>query len=152
MFGPEFSSVRWFAAKLLFEQNGLNIEKDLKSYSHGQHCQDIAFNVQFGAVDAGVVCDHFLEGGFKKQNELGVNPEKLAVIGSTKSIPTRVFAARRDFRVDIAAKVVQALLKLNSAIPAHETILCHAELGGFQTSKATDYDDVGVQLGITAEE
>jgi ABC-type phosphate/phosphonate transport system substrate-binding protein len=127
------------------------VEKDLKSYSPGQHCQDIAFNVQFGAVDAGVVCDHFLEGGFKKQSELGVNPDKLAIIGYTKSIPTRVFAAHRDVRVDIAAKLVQALLKLNRAIPAHEEILCHAELGGFQRSKETDYDHMRMQLDIPAK-
>jgi phosphonate transport system substrate-binding protein len=152
MFGPEFSDVRWVAARLLFEENGIDIEKDLKSYSHGGHCQDIAFNVQFDAIDAGVVCDHFLEGRSEKQNELGVNPETLAVIGKTKSVPTRVFVPRRDTDSNMVRKVEQALLKLNANVPAHEKILCGAELGGFQKSKEADYDDVRRQLGIRVEE
>jgi len=152
MFGPEFSSVRWVAAKLLFEQNGLDIEEDLKAYSHGQHCQDIAFNVQFNAVDAGVVCDHFLEGRSEKQHELGVDPETLVVIGRTKLVPMRVFGPRQDVDSDIVSKVNQALLKLDGKVPAHEKILCRAELGGFQKSKDEDYDDVRMQLDIKREE
>jgi phosphonate transport system substrate-binding protein len=152
MFGPEFSSVRWVMAKLLFEENGLDMEKDLTSYSHGQRCQDIAFNVQFDAVDAGVVCDHFLEGRSEKQHELGVDPETLVVIGRTKLVPMRVFSARRDLGSDIVSKVNQALLGLNTKVAGHEKILCRAELGGFQKSKDADYDDVRRQLGIKAEE
>jgi phosphonate transport system substrate-binding protein len=152
MFGPEFSSVRWVAAKLLFEENGLDIEKDLKAYSHGGHCQDIAFNVQFNAVDAGVVCDHFLEGRSEKQNELGVDPETLVVIGRTKLLPMRVFGPRRDVGSDIVSKVNQALLNLDGKVPAHKEILCRAELGGFQKSKDEDYNDVRTQINIKAEE
>lgn len=152
MFGPRFSSVRWVAAKLLFQENGLDVEEDLKAYSHGRYCQDIAFNVQFNAVDAGVVCDHFLEERCEKQKELGVDSEKLVVIGRTKLIPTKVFGPRRDVRSDIVSGVTQALLKLDGKIPAHEKILCRAELGGFQKSKDEDYDDVRTQMGIKVEE
>jgi phosphonate transport system substrate-binding protein len=152
MFGPKFSSVRWVAAKWLFEENGLYIDKDLKTYSNGRCCQDIAFNVQFDAVDAGVVCDHFLEQRTEKQKELGVDSEKLVVIGRTKLLPTKVFGPRRDVDSDIVNKIKQALLKLDRKIPAHEKILCHAELGGFKQSKDEDYDDVRTQLGIKVEQ
>lgn len=152
MFGPEFSSVRWVAAKLLFEEHGLNIEKDLKAYSHGRHCQDIAFNVQFNAVDAGVVCDHFLEGRSEKQHELGVDPETLVVIGRTKLVPMRVFGPGQYVNSGIVSKVNQALLNLDGKVPAHEEILCHAELGGFQESKDEDYDHIRVELDIKVED
>ena len=73
MFGSKLSSSRWLAARLLFEENGINIDKDLKSYSNGGCCEDIAFNVFLKAADAGVVCDHFLEEHSAKQDELGIN-------------------------------------------------------------------------------
>ena len=31
MFGPKLSAARWLAARLLFEENGINIDKDLKA-------------------------------------------------------------------------------------------------------------------------
>ena len=55
MFGPKLSAARWVAAKALFEENGMNIDKDLKAYSNGKCCEDVAFNVYLKAVDAGVV-------------------------------------------------------------------------------------------------
>jgi len=35
MFGPKASITKWVAARLLFEENGINIDKDLKAYSNG---------------------------------------------------------------------------------------------------------------------
>jgi len=35
MFGPKLSTARWVAAKVLFEESGINIDKDLKAYSNG---------------------------------------------------------------------------------------------------------------------
>jgi ABC-type phosphate/phosphonate transport system substrate-binding protein len=131
----------------LFEENGINIDKDLKSYSNGGCCEGIAFNVYLKAVDAGVVCDHFLEEHSKKQKELGVDAEEILVVCRTKSVPTRVFAARQEINNDIIAKVNQALLRLDNNKPAHKKILYRAELGGFQKSTDEDYDSIRMLIG-----
>lgn len=139
-FGPKFSTARWVFAKLLFEESGLDIDQDLKAYSHGGCCEDIAFSVQLDSVDGGVVCDHFLKEHVERQHELGVDSKQLVVIGRTPLVPTRVFCPRRDVSSDIVNKVSQALLRLDKQMPEHEKILRHAELGGFQKSNDEDYD------------
>jgi phosphonate transport system substrate-binding protein len=152
MFGPKLSAARWVAAKSLFEERGIDIDKDLKSYSNGRCCEDIAFGVYLKAVDAGVVCDHFLGEHPEKQRELGLDPNQIIVIGRTKLVPTRVFAARRTTNDDLVAKVNQALLALDNNKPTHRKILHRAELGGFQKSKDADYDDMRILNGLKASE
>ena len=147
MFGPKLSAAKWVAAKLLFAENGLNIDKDLKAYSNGGCCEDIAFSVYLKAIDAGVVCDHFLEEHSKEQQELGVDAKQLFVVCRTKPVPTRVFAARQEIKKDIVTKVNQALLRLDNKKPAHTKILDRAETGGFQKSKDEDYDDIRMLIG-----
>ncbi|MBU0768739.1 MAG: phosphate/phosphite/phosphonate ABC transporter substrate-binding protein [Proteobacteria bacterium] len=147
MFGPKLSAARWVAARLLFEENGINIDKDLKAYSNGRCCEDVAFNVHIKAVDAGVVCDHFLEEHAEKQQELGVEAKQFSVICKTKSVPTKVFAARQDINNGIITKVTQALLNLDNQKPAHTKILYQAELGGFQRSKDEYYDGIRMLIG-----
>jgi phosphonate transport system substrate-binding protein len=148
LFGPKHSMTRWVAAKSLFEESGLDIDKDLKAYSHGRSCEGMAFSVQFGGVDAALVCDHFLEEHSEKQKQLGVRPERLAVIGRTKLVPTRVFVPRQNVDSDIVNKVNQALLRLDKKMPAHDEILRSAELGRFQKSKDEDYNEIKMQLDI----
>ena len=152
MFGPKLSAARWVAARLLFEENGINIDKDLRAYSNGRCCEDVAFSVHLKAVDAGVVCDHFLEEHPEKQQELGVEANQISVIGKTKSVPTKVFAARQDLNNDIISKVIQALLKLDNKKPAHKKILYRAELGGFQRSKDEHYDGIRMLIGAKKTE
>jgi len=152
MFGPKLSAAKWVAAKSLFEENGINIDKDLKAYSNGGCCEDIAFNVYLKAVDAGVVCDHFLEEHSKKQQELGVEAEEINVICRTKSVPTRVFSARQEINNDIITKVNQALLRLDNNKPAHKKILYRAELGGFLKSKDEDYNGIRMLIGAKTVE
>jgi phosphonate transport system substrate-binding protein len=152
MFGPKFSAARWVAAKVLFEENGINIDKDLKAYSNGGCCEDVAFNIYLNAVDAGVVCEHFLKEHSKKQLELGVDTKQIVVVCRTKSVPTRVFAARQEVSDDIVTKVNQALLRLNKNKPAHAKILHRAELGGFQRSKDGDYDGIRMLMGVKTAE
>ena len=147
VFGPQLSAARWLAAKSLFEENGINIDKDLKAYSNGGCCEDIAFRIYLKTVDAGVVCDHFLEEHSKKQQELGVEAKEIIVVCRTKAVPTRVFAARQEINNDIIIKVNQALLRLDNNKPAHRKILHQAELGGFQKSKDEDYDGIRDLIG-----
>ena len=140
MFGPRLSAARWLAAKSLFEQNGMDIDKDFKAYSNGRCCEDIAFSVYLKAVDAGVVCDHFLGEHSKKQKALGLEAKQIAVVCKTQPVPTRIFAARRGLGADIVARVNRALLGLDKNSPAHAKILSRAELGGFQKSRDGDCD------------
>ncbi len=152
MFGSRFSAAKWLAAKLLFEENGINIEKDLKSYSNGGCCEDIAFNIYLKEVDAGVVCDHFLEEHSEKQQELGLEAEQIMIVAKTKLVPTRVFAVRRGISKQIVTKIMQALLKINKTRPEYAKILNHAELGGFQRAQDEDYDCLRMLLGEKPQE
>jgi len=152
MFGPELSTTKWVAAKLLFEQSNMDIDKDLKSYSRGGCCEDIAFNVYIKAVDAGVVCDHFLDEHSEKQKELGINPKDIAVIGRTKPMPTKVLAARRDMDKGIIMMISKALLQLDRTKGEHAKLLFPAELGGFEKSKDEDYDGMRTLIGKRTED
>ena len=147
MFGPKLSAARWVAAKSLFEENGIDIDKDFKAYSNGRCCEDIAFSVYLKAVDAGVVCDHFLREHSKKQKALGVKAEEIMVVCKTKPVPTRIFAARHALSDDTVSRVNRALLRLDNNKPTHSEILSRAELGGFQKSKDDDYDSIRKLLG-----
>lgn len=147
MFGPKQSAARWVAAKSLFEENGIDIDKDFKAYSNGRYCEDIAFSVYLKAVDAGVVCDHFLDKHSRKQQALGLEAKEITVICKTKPVPTRIFAARQGLSDDIVIRVNRALLRLDNNKPAHTEILYPAELGGFQKSKDDDCDSMRKLLG-----
>ena len=142
VFGSKLSASRWLAARLLFEENGINIDKDLKSYSNGGCCEDIAFNVYLKAFDAGVVCDHFLKEHSDKQKELGIDTKQLNIIGRTKAVPTRIFVARKGVGSDIVTKIDSGLLSLDRTNPEHAKILYPAELGGFQRTKDEEYDSL----------
>ena len=142
MFGDKSSITKWVAARLLFAENGINIDKDLKAYSHGGSCEDIAFSVYLKSVDAGVICDHFLGEHEEKQKELGVEAIKIMVISRTKPVPTRVFVPRKDVNPDIVAKINNALLALDRKNPDHAKILFEAESGGFERAQPQDYSEV----------
>ena len=148
MFGPMLSDTKWLAAKLLLEETGINIDEDLLVYSNGGSCEDITFYVYLKTVDAGVVCDHFMERHLDKQDELGIVGKQIVIIGKTKSVPTRVFTAGENVRNDIVTAVNQALLRLDIKVPAHQKILYDAELYGFQESKDEDYDYLRMLIGI----
>jgi phosphonate transport system substrate-binding protein len=146
MFGPKASSARWAAAKLLFKERGLDIDVDLQEYSNGGCCDDIAFNVCLKAVDAGVVCDHFLNEYSMKQKELGFDARQLVVIGKTRPVPTKVFTATLNVAPDIVDEINQALLSLDINIDAHKKILYAAELGGFLKTDAQAFDEMKTLL------
>jgi phosphonate transport system substrate-binding protein len=152
MFGPKLSAARWVAAKEMFEESGINIDKDLKVYSNGGCCEDVAFNIYLKAFDAGVVCDYFLKKHAKKQQVLGVDTKQIVAVCRTRPVPMRVFAARQEVSDDIVTKVNQALLRLDKNKPAHAKILQRAELGGFQRSKDGDYDGIRMLMGIKTAE
>lgn len=130
MFGPRVSSPKWIAARLLFESSGIDVEGELKVVNGGC-CEDIAFTVLIRAVEAGVICDHFLGQHGARQKNLGVDPGSLAVIGRTAPLPTRIFAARKGLPADVVGAITRALLALDPAEPGHAGMLVGAEIGGF---------------------
>jgi len=148
MFGPKLSATKWIAAKELFQENGININKDLRAFSHGGCCEDIAFNVYLHEVDAGVVCDHFLEEHAEDRNELGMDTTQLIVIGKTRSVPTRVLTARKELNSSVVARIYAALLRLDKKNPQHAKILYPAEIGGFQKSRDKEYDRIRSLIGV----
>jgi phosphonate transport system substrate-binding protein len=148
MFGPKLSAAKWVAATAVLKEKGLNIDKDLKSYQNGGCCEDIAFNVYLKAVDAGVVCDHFIAGHSEKQKELGIKIRDIAVIGKTRAVPTKIFSALKGSDSHRVSQITQALLSLDKKNPAHADILFPAEIGGFQKAKDQDYNDMRSFLGM----
>ena len=146
MFGPKFSASKWLAGRLLLEDNGINIEKDLKAYLNGGCCEDIAFNVYLKAVDAGVVCDHFAGEHEDKQKELGIDASQIMVIAKTKDVPMKVFSARKGIDKESIIKVRQALLNLDRHNPNDLKILFPTELGGFKGYSDGDFGLIRVMM------
>ena len=142
MFGPKLSIAKWIAARGVFSENGIDIDKDLKTYINGGCCEDIAFNVYLRAVDAGVVCDHFLAEHSENQEELGIDVKQIAIIATTKPAPTKVFAAGNQIGKDVVTRMERALLALDRGNPEHARILYPAELGGFLRPGAEEYDRI----------
>lgn len=138
MFGSKLSSPRWTAARHLFKKNGFQIDRDLLGYSNGGCCEDVAFNVFLRVVDAGVVCDHFLQEHNNREPELGLDTAQLTVIAETDRVPTKIFSSRKDVRGDDIQTVSRALMALDFQKPAHRQILQNADLGGFQKASAQD--------------
>lgn len=138
MFGSTLSSPRWIAAKYLFEKNGFQIDRDLLDYSNSGCCEDVAFNVFLKIVDAGVVCDHFIQEHGSREPELGLDTGQLAVIAVTDRVPTKVFSAGRNVKVDDIRQVTRALIGLDLQNPEHVKILKDADLGGFQKASSQE--------------
>lgn len=149
MFGPKQSIAKWVAARILLEENAINIDENLRAYKNGECCDDIAFNVYLRAVDAGAVCKHFISGDHaESQKKLGIDMNEMVVIGETSLVPTKVFAARKAVSGDIVTKLLDAMLGIDMEDPAQADILLHAELGGFERIKDEDYDEIRELIGM----
>lgn len=140
IFGPKASTTKWVAATWLFTKAGIDIDRDLKGYSHGGCCEDIAFNVYLGAADAGVVCEHFLAEHEERQKDLGLQPKRIIIVSKTRPVPTRLFAPRKGLQMEAVDKIHQALLNLDQKNPLHAKILHRGEMGGFKTATDVDYE------------
>ena len=138
MFGPQTSSSKWVAARQLFEARGLAVDRDLK-VTNGGCCEDIAFAVIVRSVDAGVICDHFLDQHGARQRELGVDPAVLSVIGRTAAYPTRVFAARKGLPAKVVTAITEALLEIDATRPPGAAMLESIEARGFVRTTEAEY-------------
>jgi len=148
MFGPKQSIAKWVAAKMLLEENGIDIDEDLRAYHNGRCCEDIAFNVYLEAFDAGAVCKHFIDDYSEKQDGLGIDMNAIVVIGETESVPTRVFAARKTIDDDTVRRITDVLLGIDMTDPVQAEMMKRAELGGFERIKDEDYNDIRALMDI----
>ncbi|MFZ5765023.1 MAG: phosphate/phosphite/phosphonate ABC transporter substrate-binding protein [Thermodesulfobacteriota bacterium] len=135
-FGPSVSGVKWVAGRKLFAEHGV-LENLRPFVGAGGCCEEIAFNVYFKKVEAGVICDHALA-KVAKNSKLNIN--ELRTIAKTDTIPSAVFAAGRHVSPDIINAVFGGCLLLDKNNPDHAAILTKAELSGFVRTADATYD------------
>ncbi|MFZ5759445.1 MAG: phosphate/phosphite/phosphonate ABC transporter substrate-binding protein [Thermodesulfobacteriota bacterium] len=135
-FGPSVSGVKWVAGRKLFAEHGV-LENLRPFVGAGGCCEEIAFNVYFKKVEAGVICDHALA-KVAKHSKLNIN--ELRTIAKTDTIPSAVFAAGRHVSPDIINAMFTACLLLDKNNPNHAAILTKAELSGFARTTDATYD------------
>ncbi|MEW6520559.1 MAG: phosphate/phosphite/phosphonate ABC transporter substrate-binding protein [Thermodesulfobacteriota bacterium] len=139
-FGPEGSLQKWIAARWLFAESGIDIERDLSRNSiKGGCCDEIAFNVFIKKVDAGIVCEHAMDKIGQKGN---LNIHKFREIARTSLVPSHVFAARKEIPEKVITAVTSALLELDKGNPEYAPILHRAEIGGFRRTSDDHYDEL----------
>ncbi|MDH3393699.1 MAG: phosphate/phosphite/phosphonate ABC transporter substrate-binding protein [Desulfobulbaceae bacterium] len=151
IFGHLYSTAKWMAAKTVLANNGIDIEKDLRDYSHGDSCESIAMKVYLKQADAGVICDY-------SYNEITANteprddeipPDGLKIVGFTWEIPTWVFSAQKDIDPQTVTQVYNVLLQLDHDKPKHLEILNNMEISGFAHATDSAYDQLRKNLNPT---
>lgn len=137
LFGPESSAAKYLAVRLLLEEKKVSI-RDLRSYSFGGSCEDVALNIYLKQADAGAMCDYSYDemSEERKSEESEIDMVEMTIIGQTQLVPNWIFAALRDTNQTVIDKMDKALLELDGEDPEHKELLESAELGGF--AKATD--------------
>ncbi|MFH1217147.1 MAG: phosphate/phosphite/phosphonate ABC transporter substrate-binding protein [Pseudomonadota bacterium] len=139
-FGPTTSGVKWVAGRKLFTESGILPGKNLKEYVGVSGCCDeIAFNVFFKKVDAGVICDHAFDKIIKKGD---IKIGELRTIGLTATIPSAVFAAAGHVAPAIIAAVFDACLALDKNKPQYAQMLSDTDIGGFARTSDAAYDGI----------
>lgn len=135
-FGMECSAGRSMTARKIFNENGIDVERDLGRYNDGGCCEDISFNIFLKAADAGLVCQHY----FEKQKKLGAKHiEALAVIGKSDPVPTRIFAAHKDTPPAIIEQIRKSLAAIDLAMPKYNNLVEITEIGGFVKASPDEY-------------
>ncbi len=151
IFGHPLSTAKWLAPLALLKKKGIDPAKDLKNYSHGDSCESIAMNIFLGQGDAGAMCDYsfdeIAENKSPKDDE--IPSDALVVIGTTREIPTWVFAARTGVDANTIALVNNALIKLDRRRPEHLEIMKELDIGGFIRASDGDFDSLMKQLPET---
>jgi phosphonate transport system substrate-binding protein len=147
MFGPRTSTAKWVAARMLFDSEGIDPDRDLKIVNGGC-CEDIAFVVAIRSVDAGVICEHFMNQREARQGELGLDADALRIIARTPAFPMRAFAARQGAPAAVVAAVIDALLRLNPRVPDQGRILSSAEISGFRRASEAEYLQQAASLPV----
>jgi len=139
-FGPDGSFNKYYAVLMLFSDNSLNWDKDLKSVSYGTGCGGIAGTILKGEADAGVVCDYSWNGWKAKNSE---EVKKLAVIGLAPRLRDKAIAASRGVDKATTEQFVKALVSLKDNPVILQPPL---KARGFSPSTDKDYDSLRTVL------
>jgi phosphonate transport system substrate-binding protein len=115
---------------------GIDPDTDLKIVI-GTRQDEVVRKVQCGEVDAGFVREDVLEIAAK-----GGSLSNIRIIHRTRPYPNWVVSAFRETNPEVAAKVKEALLKLNDESPEGRVILQSMRLKGFAESQHKDFQQV----------
>lgn len=114
IFGPQRSATKWIAARKLFMDNGIDIEKDLAEYRFGKKCKDTVLDVFYKKADVGcirtMVCPICVNSVFYKK--CGLDTDQLVHIAQTAPINTWVFACTNRIDDKDMEKIAAALLEI----------------------------------------
>jgi len=148
MFGPPKSATKWLVARKLSEDNGINLEKNLAKYFHGEACSDIILNVYFRYVDAGVVRS-VMAPEVKtsiQYKEMNLDLTELICIAETVPVPSWVFAIHRDVDEEIAIAINEAIDKIKELDSVSKKTLPALIRDGLVASKDEDFDELRILL------
>jgi len=151
LFGSELSTAKSIATKILLKENGVDIDRDLKNYTHDGSCESIALNVYLKSVDAGAICDYSFEeiNEAEDQAVAGIPADQFRILSETMEVPTWVFSALKRMDSAVVTKVLNALQELDREKEQFEHILEEAEIGGFVPAKDSDYKTIRELAGVS---
>ncbi|MCJ7617776.1 MAG: PhnD/SsuA/transferrin family substrate-binding protein [Desulfobacterales bacterium] len=114
IFGPRGSATKWVAARKLFTDNGIDLEKDLAGYSFGGTCIDIVLDIFYKKAEVGCVktlmCPVCKPSIYYKHSGLDIS--KLSHVAQTVPVITGIFVCTDMTDVRDMGKVVDALAKI----------------------------------------
>jgi len=114
IFASQKSATGWIAAKKLFMDNGIDIEKDLAEYRFSKKCKDTVLDVFYQKADVGcirtLVCPICANSIYYKK--CGLDTSQLVHIAQTAPINTWVFGCTNRIDDKDMEKIGAALLKI----------------------------------------
>ncbi len=126
----------YMAQALLCQENGLDVEQDMKVILAGTQ-EEVVTGVYHRVAEAGFVREDILPLIAER-----IDLEEIKVIAYTDYFPTWCVAGFRNTDPVIAETVKRALLKLDKEVPEHRKILDAAGLSGFAEAVDAEYDKV----------
>jgi phosphonate transport system substrate-binding protein len=113
VFGPKRSATKWIAARQVFTDNRIDLERDLAGYTSGGGCMDIVLDIFHQKADVGCIrtlmcpiCQHSV---YYEHSTLDTS--KLSHVAITPPVGTWVFTCAVGTDVKAMEKIVDALLK-----------------------------------------
>jgi phosphonate transport system substrate-binding protein len=138
-FGAPSSTSGHLMPRYFLKREGIDPDKDFKAVAFsGAHDATVAF-VASGRADGGVlnasVMDKLVESG-------NPNAAKVRVLAVTPPYYDYNWTVRPGLDAALTAKLTQAFLKLDPAIPEHKEIMALQRASKFIPTKASNYDSI----------
>lgn len=139
LFGPKANAAKFLAPYATLKKAGIDIDEDLKEYSFGGACPDIAMSVYLGDYDAGVTCGLYMAQMVYKKFNLETD---LRVLTTTDDVPYWIFSASDKKDREKVEKVKQALLKPDKKNPETSEVLDIVRWNGFVEVTGNESDKI----------